>query len=54
LDTAGTLVGASGIGQGNTIARDVRLLEMLIGKRMKPDGAILADGASQLKALLKA
>jgi 3-phenylpropionate/trans-cinnamate dioxygenase ferredoxin reductase component len=54
LDTDGRLVGASGIGQGNTIARDVRLLEMLIGRRIIPDASVLADGASQLKALLKA
>ena len=53
LDAVGRLVGASGIGQGNIIARDVRLLEMLIGKRAKPDTAILSDGGSQLKALLK-
>lgn len=53
LDAVGRLVGASGIGQGNIIARDVRLLEMLIGKRAKPDSAILSDGGSQLKALLK-
>ena len=53
LDAVGRLVGASGIGQGNIIARDVRLLEMLIGKRAKPDAAILSDGGSQLKALLK-
>ena len=49
----GRLVGASGIGQGNIIARDVRLLEMLIGKRASPDAAILADPAVQLKSLLK-
>jgi 3-phenylpropionate/trans-cinnamate dioxygenase ferredoxin reductase component len=54
LDGSGKLVGASGIGPGNTIARDVRLLEMLIGKRITPDAAMLADGGSQLKALLKA
>jgi 3-phenylpropionate/trans-cinnamate dioxygenase ferredoxin reductase subunit len=54
LDGNGKLVGASGIGPGNTIARDIRLLEMLIGKRITPDAAMLADGGSQLKALLKA
>ena len=54
LDGNGKLVGASGIGAGNTIARDIRLLEMLIGKRITPDAAMLADGGSQLKALLKA
>lgn len=53
LDGENRLVGASGIGRGNSIARDVRLLEMLVGKRSKPDAAVLADGASQLKALLR-
>lgn len=53
VDDAGTLVGASGIGPGNTIARDIRLCELLIGKRAKPDEAALADPSFQLKALLK-
>ena len=53
LNAEGRLVGASGIGQGNIIARDVRLLEMLIGKRAFPDAAILADASVQLKSLLK-
>jgi 3-phenylpropionate/trans-cinnamate dioxygenase ferredoxin reductase component len=53
LDGEGRLVGASGIGQGNSIARDIRLLEMLIGKRAAPDPAQLADPAFQLKSLLK-
>ena len=53
LNAEGRLVGASGIGQGNIIARDVRLLEMLIGKRASPDAAILADASVQLKSLLK-
>ena len=54
LDADNRLVGASGVGSGNTIARDVRLLELLIGKSAKPDVAILADGAAPLKPLLKA
>ncbi|MBI3673346.1 MAG: FAD-dependent oxidoreductase [Rhizobiales bacterium] len=54
LKDDGTLVGASGIGKGNTIARDIRLLEMLIGKNARPDPAALADPATQLKGLLKA
>lgn len=54
LDTGGRLVGASGIGQGNAIARDIRLLEMLIGKKATPDPATLADPSFQLKSLLKA
>ncbi|MDP1703013.1 MAG: FAD-dependent oxidoreductase [Aestuariivirga sp.] len=53
LDAEGRLVGASGIGQGNSIARDIRLLEMLIGKKAAPDPALLADPAFQLKSLLK-
>lgn len=53
LDGDGRLVGASGIGPGNSIARDIRLLEMLIGKRAAPDPALLADPAFQLKSLLK-
>jgi 3-phenylpropionate/trans-cinnamate dioxygenase ferredoxin reductase subunit len=54
LNGEGRLVGASGIGQGNIIARDVRLLELLIGKRASLDAAILADPSVQLKSLLKA
>ena len=53
LDGTGRLVGASGIGPGNSIARDIRLLEMLIGKRAVPDPATLADPSFQLKSLLK-
>ena len=53
LDGEGRLVGASGIGQGNSIARDIRLLEMLIGKKAAPDPAALADTTFQLKSLLK-
>jgi 3-phenylpropionate/trans-cinnamate dioxygenase ferredoxin reductase component len=53
LDAEGRLVGASGIGPGNSIARDIRLLEMLIGKKAAPDPALLADPAFQLKSLLK-
>jgi 3-phenylpropionate/trans-cinnamate dioxygenase ferredoxin reductase component len=53
LDAEGRLIGASGIGQGNSIARDIRLLEMLIGKRASPDAAQLADPSFQLKSLLK-
>jgi 3-phenylpropionate/trans-cinnamate dioxygenase ferredoxin reductase component len=50
----GTLMGASGIGVGNTIGRDVKIAEMLIAKAAKPDKTILADISFQLKTLLKA
>jgi 3-phenylpropionate/trans-cinnamate dioxygenase ferredoxin reductase subunit len=53
LDANGVLVGASGIGPGNSIARDIRLAEMLTAKRAAPDPAQLADPAVQLKSLLK-
>jgi len=52
-DHEGRLVGASGIGPGNSIARDVKLAEMLIAKRAAPAAAQLADPSIQLKALLK-
>lgn len=52
-DHEGRLVGASGIGPGNSIARDVKLAEMLIGKRASPSAEQLADPAVQLKVLLK-
>jgi 3-phenylpropionate/trans-cinnamate dioxygenase ferredoxin reductase component len=54
LDEAGRLVGASGIGTGNSIARDVRLLELLIGKRVAPSAEQLADPSFGLRTLLKA
>jgi 3-phenylpropionate/trans-cinnamate dioxygenase ferredoxin reductase component len=53
LDSAGRLVGASGIGPGNSIARDVKLAEMLIAREATPPADALADAAVQLKALLK-
>ncbi len=52
-DPEGRLVGASGIGPGNSIARDVKLAEMLIGKRAAPTAEQLADPSVQLKVLLK-
>ena len=49
----GRLVGASGIGPGNSIGRDVKLAEMLIARRAAPDAGVLADTSVQLKSLLK-
>lgn len=54
LDGQGVLVGASGIGPGNAIARDIRMTELLMMKRAKPDAASLADPSFALKSLLKA
>jgi 3-phenylpropionate/trans-cinnamate dioxygenase ferredoxin reductase component len=53
LTADGTLIGASGIGIGNSIGRDIKLAEMMIAKGMKPAPEILADAAQPLKALLK-
>ena len=47
------LVGASGIGPGNTIARDVRVAEMLIAKNIGLTDEQLTDPSMQLKTLLK-
>jgi 3-phenylpropionate/trans-cinnamate dioxygenase ferredoxin reductase component len=53
LANDGRLVAASGIGPGNSVARDIRLAEMLIGKHAHPDPAQLADADFSLKMLLK-
>jgi len=52
-DTAGRLVGASGVGRGNSIARDIKLAEMMIAKRLSPTPEALADPAIALKSLLR-
>jgi 3-phenylpropionate/trans-cinnamate dioxygenase ferredoxin reductase component len=49
----GTIKGASGIGLGNAIGRDIKVSEMLIAKGAKPSPEILADATQPLKALLK-
>jgi 3-phenylpropionate/trans-cinnamate dioxygenase ferredoxin reductase subunit len=49
----GTLMGASGVGPGNAIARDIKLAEMMIAKGLKPPKDVLADPAQPLKPLLK-
>ena len=53
INADGRLVGASGIGRGNTIARDIRLLELLIGKKARPSVVQLSDANFQLKSLIK-
>ncbi len=53
LTTDGRLVGVSGIGPGVSIARDVKMAEMMIAKNMSPDAAALANPAVPLKNLLK-
>jgi 3-phenylpropionate/trans-cinnamate dioxygenase ferredoxin reductase component len=53
LDDSGTLMGASGIGPGTSIGRDVKISEMMIAKNMKPSAELLADPEHPLKAILK-
>lgn len=53
LATDGRLVAASGIGPNGVIARDVRLAEMMIGKRLHPDRDALARPGTSLKSLLR-
>lgn len=54
LDDTGRLLAASGIGQGNAVARDIRLAEMLIAAGKRPDPQALVSPETKLKALLAA
>ena len=51
---AGRLVAAAGLGVGTAVARDVRVAELLIARRVAPDPAVLADPSAPLKPLLRA
>ncbi len=54
LDTSGRLVSASGVAEGNGIARDIRVAEMLIARRLTPSPTILANASIGLRELLAA
>jgi 3-phenylpropionate/trans-cinnamate dioxygenase ferredoxin reductase component len=54
LGPGGRLASAAAIGQGNAVAKDIRLAEMLIATQAAPEPTALADPAVQLKALLRA
>ncbi|MCZ7470082.1 FAD-dependent oxidoreductase [Agrobacterium sp. O3.4] len=49
----GQLVAAAGLGIGNSVAKDIKLAEMLIAAGISPDPAALADPGLNLKTLLK-
>ena len=49
----GRLVSASGIGQGNAVARDIRLAELIVNGGLRPRAKDLADSAVGLKAVLR-
>ena len=48
----GRLVGVSGVGPIGKIAKEVRVGEMLIARRARPDAAALAAPGVKLKTLL--
>jgi 3-phenylpropionate/trans-cinnamate dioxygenase ferredoxin reductase subunit len=53
LDGSGRLMAAAAAGPGNSVARDIRLAEMLIARRAAPDPAALADPGVPLKSVLR-
>jgi 3-phenylpropionate/trans-cinnamate dioxygenase ferredoxin reductase component len=53
LTADGRLMGASGIGPGNSIARDVKLAEMMMAKGISPSASALSDTTIAMKTLLK-
>jgi 3-phenylpropionate/trans-cinnamate dioxygenase ferredoxin reductase subunit len=52
LAADGRLVSVCGVAPGASVGRDVRLGEMLIARRARPDPAALADPAVNLKSLI--
>jgi 3-phenylpropionate/trans-cinnamate dioxygenase ferredoxin reductase subunit len=54
LGADGALVAAGGVGQGDAVAKDIRLAEMLIARRAAPDPELLANPSISLKAMLSA
>jgi len=54
LDQSGRIVSASGIGQGNAVAKEIKLAEMMIEREFRPPAGELGDPAVNLKAILKA
>jgi 3-phenylpropionate/trans-cinnamate dioxygenase ferredoxin reductase subunit len=53
-DAAGRLLAGAGVGLGNSVAKDIRVLEKLIERRAIVDQHQLADPSTQLKRLLRA
>ena len=53
LADGGRLVAAAAAGPGNSVARDIKLAEMLIARRAAPDPAALADPGVALKSVLR-
>lgn len=53
LDADGVIVGASGVGSGTAVGRDIRIAQMLIARRACPAPERLADTTCKLKSLLQ-
>jgi 3-phenylpropionate/trans-cinnamate dioxygenase ferredoxin reductase subunit len=53
IDDAGRLVSVAAVGPGNAVAKDVRLAEMAIGKRVVADPVALADPTVNFKQFLR-
>lgn len=53
MDFSGQLTGAAGLGPGQSIAKDIRIAEMLIAAGALPDPLALANPQTPLKMLLK-
>lgn len=51
LDASNRLVGAAGLGQGNAVAKDIKIAQRLIGTTIDP--TLLADPTHNLKKLLR-
>lgn len=52
-DHTGKLVAAAGLGEGNSVAKEIRLAEMLIAKGATPAPDLLVDASVNLKKLLR-
>ncbi len=53
LDDDGRLVSASGLGPSGSVAKEIRIAELLIERGTRPDPRLLADTQSNLKNLLR-
>ncbi len=53
LDDDGLLRSASALGHGTVMAKDIRMAEMIMTRALRPEPAILADPAVNLRTLLR-
>jgi NADPH-dependent 2,4-dienoyl-CoA reductase/sulfur reductase-like enzyme len=53
IDGAGRLISAAAVGTGNAVAKDIRLAEMAIAKRVVADPAVLANPTVNFKQFLR-